>query len=97
MTSEKELKISYDELTRIIWKCPKCKAEQGLDISKEEQAKLLLDENRFFRCGMCSQQYDFKLFKAFQHLLNFYGTLEQSGNKVFFRISVKNKEEETKQ
>jgi transcription elongation factor Elf1 len=98
MTSEKELKLSYDELTRIVWTCSGCGAEQGLNISSKKQAVTLVDNYKIFKCGMCGQLYDSRLFPAFQSLFNFHDGIKHSGCNVFFRVSVKDKkEEESKQ
>lgn len=98
MTNENELRISYDELTRLIWKCSGCGAEQGIDMSCEGQAKNLYPENKIFNCGVCGQSYDSRLVKAFRSLFAFYDEINKycKKNEIFFRISVKNKEEESK-
>jgi transcription elongation factor Elf1 len=96
MTSEKELKISYDELTRVIWNCSKCGAEQVLDIFNDEQTKRLYPPNKIFKCGICGSVCDSSLFEALKLLVEFYDELKKSPTKIFFRISTKDEKEEAK-
>jgi hypothetical protein len=103
MTTEKEVRLSYNELTRLVWICQHCGAEQNLDISSDKQVKELYGEKeKLCYCGVCSQPCDSALFYAFRDLKEFYKRVDelhrkQSSINVFFRVSVNNKEEEPKQ
>jgi hypothetical protein len=99
MTSEKELKLSYDELARLVWICQHCGAEQNLDISSDKQVKELYGEKeKLCRCGVCGQPCDSALFYAFKDLKEFYKKVDglhrkQSSVNVYLRVSIKDKEE----
>jgi hypothetical protein len=95
MTSEKELKLSPDELVRLVWVCSACEAEQGFDISSKKQTDRL-HFDQVFKCGICGVPYDSRLLKAFKLLQEFYVEIKNSPINVFFRVPINNKEEKPK-
>lgn len=99
MTEEKEIKLTPSELTTIVLVCPKCGAEQGLDLSSKNQTERLQNLDRFFKCGICGDGYEIPLKQALQALLKFHEDMNQSQTKVFFRIHIKesNKNKDDKQ
>jgi epoxyqueuosine reductase QueG len=95
MTTEKELRLSANELKKIVWICDKCKAEQSLDISSEEQGKTLDSTSVYFECGVCGSACDIVLFRALKSLKDFYIKANETRNKIFFRISISDEKEKT--
>jgi len=91
MTKEKELQLLPEELTCVVWICPKCGAEQGIDISSKIQTEKLDKAERFIGCGICGQRYEPGILQAFQSLVIFYEKLQQytSDHKIFFRVYIK--------
>ncbi len=94
MTSEKELRLSCDELKRVGWICHKCGAEQMLDVSSAEQNKLQNNIGRY-KCGVCGSACDAALGYAIEGFKEFYKNANETLNKIFFRISINNAKEKT--
>lgn len=86
MTEEKELRLSYDEVTRVSLEC-KCGAEITFDLNqtkyKDPRYEWL---SKRLECSMCGNLFDSATKLGLQALARWLAEIETSKEKVFFRI-----------
>jgi len=60
MTEQIEVKIPFNDLTRIILECATCRAETTIDISEPKQRQII-NASRPICCPVCSTSFDSKV------------------------------------
>lgn len=87
MTEEKDLRLSYDEVTRVSLEC-KCGAELIFDLNQDQYKDPKYDwPHKNFPCALCGRQFDSAIkpgLLALSQWLTEVGKL--SDVKVCFRI-----------
>jgi hypothetical protein len=96
MTTEKELRLSYNELKKVAWICQHCGAEHSLDLSDDKQVKELYRNAagqtvKFLDCGICRRSGDAALSYALHNLIEFHKQAADTRNKISFRVSINDK------
>ncbi len=86
MTEETELKIPYDDLTRLSIECPTCHAEISIDLKQDRHLKMDWDNNVHFACAVCKELFEKDLRFALTSFRSMYNYLQSAKLSVFFRI-----------
>lgn len=87
MTEETEIRIPFEDLTRVCFECKQCGAEITIDISKETHRNIERNERQHpMKCPFCGSDFDSQLRGAFSGLISWYDKVVGSGHKVSFRI-----------
>ena len=87
MTEENELKIPFQDLTRISIECKTCHAEIIIDIATERHRKIDWEEVGF-ACPACSSRPDSQVRTALKSFVNWYDCLIESKETVSLRIRI---------
>lgn len=89
MTEQVELKIPYNEVTRIAIQCA-CGTETIIDISKETNKEFRTKwETKAFKCAVCGTPFDSNIKLGIANLIAWYQHIYatgDSGQSVFFQI-----------
>jgi hypothetical protein len=90
MTSQRELRLSYRELNRVVITCGKCAAEECLDLTNDTQMEKFADNPNVMPlyCGICQTPIHPNLVRAVRCLRDGYIRLKTSGQNIDFRVSV---------
>lgn len=96
MTEETELKIPYQDLTRLSIGCPTCQAEVSIDLKQDRHMKMDWDNKTGFCCPVCQHVFEKELRFALTRFQNMYSYLQSANLPVSFRIkkSALNKSEQ---
>ena len=86
MTEETELKIPYNDLTRLSIECPTCQAEISIDLKQDRHMKMDWDNNDRFSCAVCKEPFEKELRFALTSFQRMYGYLQSTKLSVSFRI-----------
>jgi len=87
MTEQREMRIPYDDLTRISIECP-CGTEITIDMLKHLEEEW---ENKGMRCPLCGATPDSQIKSGLSHLANWLSCINESGKggSIFFRVKAK--------
>ena len=86
MTEEKELRISYDEVTKMSLEC-KCGAEVTFDLNQDKYKDPKWDwPGRGLKCSVCGNTFDSRTKSGLLAFCQWLTEVETSQEKVFFRI-----------
>jgi hypothetical protein len=87
MMSQKEARLSYQELRHIVLVCSKCQAEECLDLTGDIQMESLVPGGDLVpHCGICETPINRDLVQAIRSLRDAYRKLESSGCALVFRV-----------
>lgn len=92
MTEENDLKVSYEEVTRVSLEC-KCGAELVFDLNTPEHKDVTWDWRRKqLRCTVCERFFDSSILEGLQCLTGWFRCIDRAPkpdgrNAVFFRIN----------
>jgi transcription elongation factor Elf1 len=89
MTSDKELRLTWDELNRIVWICPDCHTEHGIDLSDDKLVGKLDARKHSIACGTCGTVCDLRFSDALLSIRDAYSKAKSFKGSFVVRVAVK--------
>lgn len=83
MTELRELRIPFNEVSRIVLEC-KCGVEIGIDMNKQNETPW---KEKGLECPVCHTKFDSSLRTALYFYSSWMDAIKKSGEKVSFRIT----------